>query len=258
MLLSFILSLNLQATAPPDWRPFAVGEFGFGSSAIAFDAARLERRGGIVRVWTVHSIHYSGRTPSRQETRYDLDCARRTTRRLETVDHPTPGPAVRPLRRRAAGRPQHIAGNGPLTLLAARLCDGAGPAETGAWAWLNIADGEGPDTRFSYEDLTRRDGQRLQFWVRYAHVDPQRLGALRNDRALAAERISARLEINCLARTTRTLEQVKERVTGWPEHVQTPAAAAAPILPNTREAVLMGLRCPMSPTPVPANVAEEE
>jgi hypothetical protein len=259
LVLLSVLALSLQATEP-DWRPFTAGAFGFGFSTIRFDASRLERRGQAVRVWTRHAFHYSGRTPSAHEIRYEVDCGRRTARVLATADYHNEfrRADARPTRRRLARPAEPVQGDDRLAPLAARLCLGSAPAPASALAWLNIPDGEGPGARFSYEDPPRRDGPKLWVWVRYNIIDPERLQALRGDAGLAARQVDDRIELDCVARTARALERIGDGSPGAPDHAQTPEASPAPILPNTREAVLMRLLCPGGPTPIPASATGEE
>jgi hypothetical protein len=121
----------------------------------------------------------------------------------------------------------------------------APPAETappapGEWAWLNIPDAEGPGARFSYETAVRRDGQRLEVRLRYDEA--------------AGRPVETRVALDCIARTTRLLERRPRQSTRRIPH----DAAAALVVPNTREAVLLRLLCPTGPRPMPANATAEE
>lgn len=214
-----------------DWRGYGVVE-SVGSSILSFDASRLERSGASVRVWTQSLLHYSGRNSSTVEERHELDCAARTVRGLERVER-DPAIGQRAPRRTLREPARPIAAGSNHVFLAGRLCNGAEPAEIGAIAWLNLPDAEGPATRFSFDTAPRQAAGKFQFWLRY-----QTIGA-----ALPVS-TEARLEVDCAARTQRTLERIVQTSPSRAEHVVTPDAAPAPIVRSTRESVLAYLHCP--------------
>lgn len=245
MLLSSILALALQADPSRwDWRPFAVGGFGFGDSAMTFDAARIERRGTVVRAWERHSFNYSGRMPSDHETRYEIDCAARTARITATVEYPNMPGSFRAIRRRVTEAARPIAPDSTEAGLAARLCREGVPVAVGAWVWLDSPGAEGPEARFAYEDSPWRDGPQVRLWVSYETVDPERARRIDIEPRLARVDVVARIELNCAARTARTLELLTSGPFREPTRAETPAAAPLPVVAQTREAVLMTRLCP--------------
>lgn len=237
MLLTTFSALALQAAASgQDWHPYAIVPAGNVQTALSFDASRLERRGAAVLVWTA-GLDHTGASPVLNLTRYRIDCAARTALAGEFIRNATLRPDERsePL---TEEEPVSLdrAPPTPQTRLAARLCNGAVPAEVGPQAWLNIPDAEGPGARFSYDTGVRRDGPRLQAWVTYA--------------ADGGDPTEARVELDCVARTHRTLERLttNARLPLAPERPPTQAetrtAPAAAITSGTRESVLAFLLCP--------------
>lgn len=114
--------------------------------------------------------------------------------------------------------------------LAQASADTAMPAP-GEWAWLNVPGAEGPGARFAYETAVRRAGPLVEVRLRYEEA--------------AGRPVEARLALDCVARTARLLERRPQGANRRIPH----DAAAAPVAPGTREAVLLRLLCPAGPHP---------
>jgi|GEM_PF-6736697 len=242
MILLVLAAASLAATAASDWRPYAVGGFGFGESAIYYNAGRLERRAAIVRVWTRHSFHYSGRNPSEHHTRYEIDCGRRAARVLSTIDYDfiTYREQPRPRRRRESfapiGRESNLAG------LAERVCDGAAPAAAPAWIALPdpVPSAAAP---LSYDPAVRRRGGKVHVWTRYVTID-ERIRLQVSPGASEAEvRTDALIELDCAGRTQRTLDRLIVGPIYQPSHDPGADAPPAPIAAGSREAALAARLC---------------
>jgi hypothetical protein len=117
-----------------------------------------------------------------------------------------------------------------MLLLLSAFALSAQAADATQWAWLNLPDATGPGARFSYDPEVRRAGTALQARLRYQAAIPGRNG-------IAA--IEALVEIDCAARTRRTLSETRGR-----SRRLTPDAAPAPIVRGTRESVVAYLHCP--------------
>jgi hypothetical protein len=125
-----------------------------------------------------------------------------------------------------------------MLLILAAFAVQAQPADADRWAWLNIPDAEGPGARFSYDTEVRRTGSRFQAVVRYDATIPGRNGIAR---------VEALVEIDCAARTWRSLRETRGR-----SRRLTPNATPAPIRRDSRAAVLAQLLCPGTPVLPPS------
>lgn len=243
MILLSLTAASLAATAEPDWRPYAVGGFGFGDSAISYDAGRLDRRASVVRVWTRHSFHYSGRMPSNHETRYEIDCARRASRVLATIDYANFNYREQPplQRRRESFAP--IAQESNIARLAERVCDGTAPAAARSWVELPDPVSGAVAAQFSYDPALRRRDGRVRLWIRYRTIDERIQRQTEPGSSTAEVRTDALIELDCARRTQRTLDRLIIGPIYQPRHEPGPEALPAPIAAGTREAVLAARLC---------------
>jgi hypothetical protein len=136
MLLLAAMALSAATPVEAEWRIFDRRVRGLSETPTEYDAAGVERRRGAwVRVWIRYAFERSGRPDIRTRARIEIDCARRRSRTLETVEGPVPymlesdeglytlhGP--RPQRRRFHGRLAPIAAGSVDEALARRLCTG--------------------------------------------------------------------------------------------------------------------------------------
>lgn len=243
MILLSLTAASLAATAQSDWRPYAVGGFGFGDSAISYEAGRLDRRASVVRVWTRHSFHYSGRTPSNHETRYEIDCARRASRVLATIDYANFNYREQPplQRRRESFAP--IAQESNIARLAERVCDGAAPAALPAWVELPDPVPGAVAGRFAYDPTLRVRGGMVNVWIRYRTIDERIQRQTQPGSSTAEVRTDALIELDCARRTQRTLDRLIVGPIYQPRHEPGSAAPPAPIAAGSREAALAARIC---------------
>jgi hypothetical protein len=97
------------------------------------------------------------------------------------------------------------------------------------WAWLNIPGAQGPGARFSFDAAVRRNGPLVEIRLRYDEA--------------AGRPVEARIELDCVARTSRLLERQPPDSTPVVPH----GATAPPAGLTTREAVLMHVLCLPAP-----------
>jgi hypothetical protein len=94
-------------------------------SVLYYDAARIERRSGRVKVWVSYTNHYFGRNDSTAHARLEIDCVRRLSHRLEVIEFNYDlGPNASG-RTRLRELPSPIEDGTATSALAAQVCPGA-------------------------------------------------------------------------------------------------------------------------------------